>query len=590
MSNLSVNRVFPALFLSYTAGYIVLFIWTLFFPSAVVLPTFQLEAAFITSFILFIDFLIPIHCTGILIAYSLVIPSRRAGYKSIQISQFHKIVSPILVLFLFLTGVYTVTIIWFEPMAHQNLMEKESKTRIARVLHDKAKEAYNRENGPEARYYNKAALFVVSTYEEARKLEEKINNMNDNGREIPFNEKKEKLEEFQPRGEFTLDQLVDLAGRYMKNEDYYSAYYYADMALNIDGTNLKARTIANESLSKIRSIGLSEEEEKKRKYYKEKEEAYVALSNNNLIKAYYTFVDLKKQDPKDPDVIKYLDISRQQVSKIAFFKDEVADVAVLPGKEGILFINQNTKEAMEIIYIDKMVNIENNFYFKDLEVLKFLKNGYLLYHYKAPYGKYIYVAQKDENAPRHYININAIDRTDQSKNTKLQFYSGSLAGSDFKNIIQIKPNAVDMQYLSVERIPPRQMGFNELISFGLAKPFSNPQPIEEYGFSKREMDMEILLRCLYPFSFFILSLFSISAGWFFRSRYAIRPPIATLIIIPLFPIVTHFLVTLYHLVFRTVFGLTILTAGLEMSMIIGGCTQIVILMIALFILAGQAAE
>jgi hypothetical protein len=447
-----------------------------------------------------------------------------------------------------------------------------------------------------AKYYSDAAVFIVDNYAAARDFQVRLDK---SARDLKMSDELDRDskmtgEQKEPqKGEFTLDQMVEMADRYAQNEEYYSAYYFASLVLNIDKTNLKAKSIADESLKKIKTLGLSLEDQKKRAYFQLKQKGYEKLASNgdeDQIDAYYIFMDLKSQNPTDPDVKKYLDISRDKVTRIRFFSDEVRDVPVLPGREGILFVNHNSDQAIEIVSIGKMVNIEDNYYFKDIEVLSFLKNGVLLYHYTSPFGKYIHVPGTGKEPSRNYINVQSIDRTNQAKNTGVKFLAGSIAKQNFNNLLEVKPDAIEMQYLTTEKMSVSRMGFNELISFSLAKPFSRPQPVEEFGFPKKEMDMEILLRCLNPFTFFILSLFSISAGWFFRSRYAIRPPIGTLIIIPFFPIAIHLVVTLYLLIFRTLFGFTLLTVGLETSLIIGGISQVLILMVAIVILAGQAVE
>jgi hypothetical protein len=90
------QKVLPVLMVTYILSFLLLFCFYLIFPPAIVLPGIHMKYIFGVSFLSFIEFLIPITCSGLLIAYSLFLTEDDMLSKKGTSHPFHRAVTPML--------------------------------------------------------------------------------------------------------------------------------------------------------------------------------------------------------------------------------------------------------------------------------------------------------------------------------------------------------------------------------------------------------------------------------------------------------------------------------------------------------------
>ncbi|GAH13045.1 unnamed protein product, partial [marine sediment metagenome] len=178
-------------------------------------------------------------------------------------------------------------------------------------------------------------------------------------------------------------------------------------------------------LSSIMPTGADKEAEK---LFLKKKEGFLAFTEERFFDAYYIFKELKENYPRDPDVLMYLEKSREKLKKESFFTEEAEEAVALPGKGAILFKNGSAEGRVEIIAIERMVELSGDVFFKDIEVISFDTTGEINYHLRAPYGKLV----------NNHLNMNAMDRFQAGKSSPPDYWQGT--ESDLLPLHSIKLN------------------------------------------------------------------------------------------------------------------------------------------------------
>ncbi len=306
-----------------------------------------------------------------------------------------------------------------------------------------------------------------------------------------------------------------------------------------------------------------------------KRQGFLDLESGNSIGAYYVFNDLSRTVPNDPDVQRYLAAAKAAVEQISFFADEIAGVIALPGIQRVMFVNNKTESYVELLYFGKLVNAPEGVYALDVELLRFSRNGTVQLHLRAPYGKIV--------SQQLILRAIARDNTKAAGGIRMepQVYAGMLP----KDTGPIFPVLIPVRDLETIAEGPTQ-----LTSAGLVSLWSAVNVLGTYGYATQPVYLEIAMRLLLPFSFIILSFFSLSLGWRLRSRYLTRPPILSILLLPVLPVVINYLFRLYTFGFRSVLGFTILYAGFSVALVVLLVSQAILLAVALLSLAVQSTE
>jgi hypothetical protein len=568
------SRIVLIVFLTYLAGFLYFLFLSLFqFPVREVLSIYYWGWVFNNSLVNVIDYAIPLQCTALLLGFSVFIHDMDLRVGAGRSASFPSLVRVPIVLLLFLTLVYAFSREWIMPQKVLQLDTYTYNTAFSRELLETATAALK-----DGKY--QIALTRSTQYRA-------INPLDDRGDELFRSARARLLSEPGPEsGSRKADSVPPVTGApdglsgpellargntYFTNEDYFSSYYYATLALQSDAGLPDARRLQSRSLDKIQQVDLSKLQKEQASIFEQKRKGFLDLESDKSIDAYYTFLALSQKVPQDPDVKRYLAAAKEAVRRISFFTDEVTGIASLPGVQQVLFLNGRTDKYTEFLYLGKLVTVPQGIYAMDVELFRISPDGKVLLHLKAPYGKVI---------GKHLV-LRAIDREDADNRIEPTVYAGAIpkdTGPVFR--LAVPPSDLDMI----------AAGSGHLASVGLVPLWTSVKMLRSYGYSPEPIYLEILLRLLMPFSFVVLSLFATSLGWRLRSRYLTRPPLLALLLIPVVPFVINYAVRLYTYGFRLILGFLQLYTGFTVTLVVLVATQAVLLGLALLTLAAQSTE
>ncbi len=534
---------------------------------------------FMNTVKLFIQYLIPITVTSVILAYSLFIKEKDLYVSGGVPLPFNQLVVKPIVFFIILAAVYAVLAEGVYPVVTARIEEERYLSNLARGFEEKWKTALENKDYEEAKEYIDLYLVIDPGNREVQDKRANLKlklltggnsgNSLERGKTDGSEKKKEMGRNYLPDETegMTVDEYIALAKRYYAEEDYFSAHYYASLAYRIDPERRDALRVAGKAWEKITSFSQSGKEREESKFYRRKKEGYTALISNQPVKAYYIFSELKKINPDDADIKRYFSKAREAVKKVSFFIDEAEDMLALPGYRNIAFINSTEDGKRELLYISKLVAIGENYFFSGIEDLKFDENG-VVYHLKAPYGKLI------GNA----IVMLAIDRENR-KNVKEAVYVKGNREASVRNLIYLRTRPDELIHLDGN--------YKRFESLSLAELFRLRSGGGKYGIIEKYIDISILMKILNPFSLLVLALLGISFGWFFRARYLARLPIIAYAFIPFMPLFILLLYSLYQYGNEIILYFVLSVSGFLTALITLVVMQAALLFLAMILVAGQ---
>ena len=139
-----------------------------------------------------------------------------------------------------------------------------------------------------------------------------------------------------------------------------------------------------------------------------------------------------------------------------------------------------------------------------------------------------------------------------------------------------------MQYLSADRAALGDAGPVEL--------WRMRDRMGSFGLSRGDLTVELMMKLVMPFAFLILSLLALSFGWAFRARYIGRLSGFAALLVPLVPIVLSVLTLLYVYAHRVILAFSVVAFGFTTAVVVGAVLEFVLLVAALFVLAGQSSS
>jgi hypothetical protein len=568
---------FSILLAFYLLSFGVFFFYSIFaFPRY--LATFHWPFVWTNSFLLFMRYCIPVTVAGVAVAYSLL-PTAEAIRVRSGDQPFSGLVGSHLATFTALAVVYTVLILGVHPVAQRNMERFATLTLEARSFLRKA-EAEMEEGERETALLNYQRYLAID--ENNRKVMELVSDLqmelmgegSQPGQEAEGGSESMRVTDLAEGREAW--ELLQMAEQYYEREDYFSAHYYADLAYRIDPDRRDARRLAARARQMIASRDLSKLEAEEKKLFERKRQAYEYFVKEEYLKAYHAFRDLRERYGEDADVISYLRKSEQRLNEETFFLEEAEQIDTLPGATQLLFVNHREEDEREIVYIGKLAGVETGVFCKDIEVLSFNSAG-LLYHYYAKYGEL-----RDGS-----INLHGVARTSRERQSIPRYLSGvsRLRQERLPYFLALSP--------SLEQLPNLQAGQSKSATaetLGFFSLWQARRQIQHYGYLEPFISSEILNRILLPFSFLVLSLLSIAAGWRFQARWLGHPYWILFVFLPLFPLVAVVLTGLYLYAQRIVVSFVLLRLGFTVSLVVFLVLQALLLMVSMIVLAGQRTD
>ncbi len=561
------GRISGFLFLFYVLSFGIFYlVAALRFTSDLVLPSLRWTYALDRAFVLFMDYLLPVHAAAIAVAASL--SGREAPVRGAEPRPFTGIAGSTIATFLLLSVVYTLAFEITYPAARRRLVNVQYTTSFARRIKAQSEAAER------SRDY-RASLDLVDSYlaiaPGSRDMQDRRVTLESLAirQEEPPAARRAAGDEGASLG---AQALVDRARYYFDRQDWFSAHYYAQKANLLDPRRTDALQLAAEASRKMAeaanpgpgkdagSVAL----------FAQKRQAYLLLTEGNYVQAYYSFVKLAAQYPRDRDIATYLGKASDEVGRVSFFLDEARQIELLPGPERILFFNAVDPEGMEAVAISRMARTRAGTYFLGIEAVRYDAGGRVAWHFSAPYGKL------QDGA----ILMRCIDRNTPG----IQFvptYSQGARPVGERNILPLQVSEDEMQFLSTAG--------DTLADAGAVELWRLRQSLGSLGLSRGALSVELVMKLVMPFAFLIVSLLALPFGWAFRPRSSGGPLGFSVILIPLVPLVLSVLTLLYIYAHRVILGFTVLAYGFTAALVVGAALQFILLAAALVVLAGQSS-
>lgn len=576
------KRLASALAIGYLLLASVCFAMAVFsYPQREILPSFYWNWIATHSFELFARFLVPVHLAALAVAVS--VRSPKAGS-----STFAPAVQGPLVVLIVVTVLYTATVEYFLPAASSGEKRMTAVTTVFRNAYDEGEAAFKAGRYDEALSRVGVCLGIEPGHEAARDLQDRIIQKRSTtspvpdvaatGRPVKTPAAAAPVQPEVPEtGERSLTtsagglsalEYFRMAQGYFGRGDFYSAHLYATRAADIDPGRADARRLAAQAWARIEG-SVPRGESPEHTLFARKKDGYTALVSNDPLTAYYIFTDLKRTNPKDPDVVRYYGMSLAAVKRISFFTDEFSLFDAVPGNTGLLFRNGNRGGEVELVSVGKEAAVGADEYFRNIEVVRFDSSGVKL-HFSAPYGKRV----KDE------LLLLAVDRRNPSVFFKPQFYEGGASGPAMLRL-EFRPDEFDL--LAKSRLPLDGSNIGELVAM---------RPVmERAGFDSGVVRQEILFRIFQPIEFLFLSALVLIAGIRLRSPRAVRPPVFQLLFgSALFTVIAWWLASAWSGLNRSLIATLAASGNFLSAEIVFFAIQACFIVLVVIMLAGQRPE
>jgi hypothetical protein len=366
--------------------------------------------------------------------------------------------------------------------------------------------------------------------------------------------------------------LVEKARFYAAQEDWFSAHYYAQAAVALDPRRRDALELASKASNALAGLTLAQKDEKTAQLFQRKKDALERLESDDSLGAYYAFVVLAAENPKDADVANYLLEAGAAVRKAAFFLDDARKIEMLPGTQDILFLNRNDAESTEAVSVGKMVELPGgDAYFFGIEAVRYDASGTVAWHFTAPYGR------RDGDS----ILMHAVDTRDPAVQLLPLYLQGTRPAPD-RYLLRLLPTVDELRALSSNRTALSGMSIGEM--------WRLRGRLGSYGLARQSISVEMTMRLVMPFAFLIISILSTALGWSMRVRDGARIPAAGIVLLPLLPVVLALMSLLYLHAHRVIVGFTVIDFGLTVAFIALAALQLILLSFSLVLLAGQSGR
>lgn len=473
------------------------------------------------AFLRFLDSFVAFQCAGALISYSLFLAApaffdRKAFFKSLR-----SVVTSLVLLSALYIGLFE----GLAPIVRKNLHEAKTLGLFSEAQFDLSRQ--KKEEGDILGALEALGVSLsIDSYNPA-KISEKsllLSRLSD----AEFREYIALTTGQADTGAFNVVALLERARTAFEKKDFEKAYLYAEQVLSIEKANPEALSISTIAGDQSRQKSAAQAEEIRRYIYERKKAGYDALksvTDRDVVKAYFIFLDLWEKYPLEPNLREYLDETRALLPSVSFFiRDAESSLSFQElVRKNLAFFNRFTADDRELVTIEAMVSIGGVTYFRNLEVTGFIRGNQILYQYGAPLGKLI--PHVTQGVTEYYINVNGIDREDPTKRT-LPTYASGIPSLDRERGIRLntntgKPDSMSfnprrLDYFVLAKSNLQEMGSWELVS--LLGPLSLHAKMDELIY------LELVSRLCKPLLLLLLTFFCLNIGMTQKARYLANPP------------------------------------------------------------------
>ena len=497
-------------------------IYVFFLKKIDVLPQFLFSRRLAETGILFIRIMPSLLVSAILIGYAVIFGT--SGQNTVP--RFSDILLRYLKeAFIMLFACVTIYIILIEivlPLLADYRRYSELKTHD---YYDFIKETDNSlRNGDAEKAYDKAkaALGIWKNNPEALQLFDKAKILHESyNADRKQNNKSEPSSETAEPENLTAEGALFISKRFMNKYDFYTAHYYAMRAYQLSAENApyheEALRLAAQAWNQIEK-GIAElTAEFDIRLYQAKKAGYEMIQQENYLKAYYQFVNakqmLEQNNPlkKDPDIDRFIDITRKKLLEEVFFIDETASLPLFETARNIHFtIPASGSRAPAQITIEGLSYITNNsikeIYGRNCELTQYTADGKILYRARIPFIKLIPIESAD-GVPMLRMLFRAVDKQRDTVVLKPFILEGTMP-IERQTSLRLPFSYSDFELIIAANEGEKAMTLPQLYAFR--------QRGTQYGFPAQIYHRELLARIIDVFLIWIISIYMLVLAWRFR--------------------------------------------------------------------------
>lgn len=577
-----ISKFFSYLFVHFLLGLVASFAYVFFMPiKETVLPVSLFSWKIRESILLFIFYFPFIYTSSLIFAYPIIFGKFGPAKMQRRSSAMIRFIRHFFIFSLAVLSFYVVLSEAVKPI----LMEYQSRSVYQALTHKEytklAKEAYDRNDYSQAGDHIDRALSIWPQSEDAMKLNEMIKIA---GEKLSLDKTDSALRKNiseEDNISMTAEAALKRAERAALAFDFYTAHYYAKLAMQTfqDGNPLKidAENLAVRAWSEVEKGLASYKDAPSIALYKSKKAAYEALQRGDYIKAYYSFLQIDSSmralnpDKKDPEVERFLNLSRIELEKNVFFTDELKNIPNFIMRGDISFTVGEHSHECAVIKIHGISHgsstLRNEIYLMNVLYTRLGISNTEKWSIIIPYAKLIEVVD-DEGKNRLMLQICSVDRYSEEKNVYPKVLSGELPRENAHNIL-LPMTMTDFILVEKSVSGPSAMTISDLYYFSLIA--------EKYGLKKEAYLSEVLYRLTEPLLLLIVSLLVLILAWRFRVSPGRRLNKRLFLFSPLCPFLSYILMETLRYIFKLQIAFFVCLTPRYVSLIVFGLPVIALI-------------
>ena len=577
-----ISRFFPYLFVHFLLGLIASFAYVFFMPiKETVLPVSLFSWKIRESILLFIFYFPFIYTSALIFAYPIIFGKFGPAKMQRRSSAMIRFIQHFFIFSLAVLSFYVVLAEAVKPI----LMEYQSRSVYQALTHKEytklAKEAYDRNDYSQAGDHIDRALSIWPQSEDAMKLNEMIKIA---GEKLSLDKTDSVLRKNiseEDNISMTAEAALKRAEMAALAFDFYTAHYYAKLAMQTfqDGNPLKidAENLAVRAWAEVEKGLASYKDAPSIALYKSKKAAYETLQRGDYIKAYYSFLQIDSSmrasnpDKKDPEVERFLNLSRVELEKNVFFTDELKNIPNFIMRGDISFTAGEHSHECAVIKIHGISHgsstLRNEIYLMNVLYTRLGISNAEKWSIIIPYAKLIEVVD-DEGKNRLMLQICSVDRYSEENTVYPKVLSGEIPRENAHNIL-LPMTMTDFILIEKSISGPSAMKISDLYYFSLIA--------EKYGFKKEAYLSEVLYRLTEPLLLLIVSLLVLILAWRFRVSPGRRLNKRLFLFSPLCPFLSYILMETLRYIFKLQIAFFVCLTPRYVSLIVFGLPVIALI-------------
>lgn len=581
-----ISRFFPYLFVHFLLGLIASFAYVFFMPiKETVLPVSLFSWKIRESILLFIFYFPFIYTSALIFAYPIIFGKFGPAKMQRRSSAMIRFIQHFFIFSLAVLSFYVVLAEAVKPI----LMEYQSRSVYQALTHKEytklAKEAYDRNDYSQAGDHIGRALSIWPQSEDAMKLNEMIKIA---GEKLSLDKTDSVLRKNiseEDNISMTAEAALKRAEMAALAFDFYTAHYYAKLAMQTfqDGNPLKidAENLAVRAWAEVEKGLASYKDAPSIALYKSKKAAYETLQRGDYIRAYYSFLQIDSSmrasnpDKKDPEVERFLNLSRVELEKNVFFTDELKNIPNFIMRGDISFTVGEHSHECAVIKIHGISHgsstLRNEIYLMNVLYTRLGISNAEKWSIIIPYAKLIEVVD-DEGKNRLMLQICSVDRYSEENTVYPKVLSGELPRENAHNIL-LPMTMTDFILIEKSISGPSAMKISDLYYFSLIA--------EKYGLKKEAYLSEVLYRLTEPLLLLIVSLLVLILAWRFRVSPGRRLNKRLFLFSPLCPFLSYILMETLRYIFKLQIAFFVCLTPRYVSLIVFGLPVIALIFLIL---------